>query len=393
MKEVTIGQVFKNYKELCEHLGELAKGGKSKQLQLLDWQRYFEYKREGNKFIITNVYAEPLEKKQRTSNNIKNIKPMIEYLQGTWDFDDCGYHSFTNWYCEQLELLCIDSCNIIYKDDYDITEYCKKNKIINKRLLCDYVSAAKQVLKNMFLKSLNYMQKKNMVEYEDGYMFAYALGIRSLGHFETDLLNDIIKKNETIICNEINKDHNLSNKLKGRQNLLVIYGKDDLLNEFTEKKLSMLMENEQAINICNEAIEDNYDNEKQSWVVPVDTEHPILSYYRGIAITSMDVCETDIQANGIEICNIIRKKARKQILNKNYIIDKYTGSTYYPYNNEESGMDILKIEKLLFQYFDEDLEDDTCLDLLAFDMDEELSEFIFGTETDWGEPDPMDFPA
>ena len=44
-------QIFKNYKELCEYLDEPIKTGKSKQLQLKDWERYFSYEKEGQKFI------------------------------------------------------------------------------------------------------------------------------------------------------------------------------------------------------------------------------------------------------------------------------------------------------------------------------------------------------
>ena len=41
------GQVVKNYKEMCLVLQEEIKTGKSKQLQLKDWERYFSYHKEG----------------------------------------------------------------------------------------------------------------------------------------------------------------------------------------------------------------------------------------------------------------------------------------------------------------------------------------------------------
>ena len=47
---------FKNYRIICGYLNEPIKTGKSKQLQLEDWKRYFEYIREGNAFEITKVY-------------------------------------------------------------------------------------------------------------------------------------------------------------------------------------------------------------------------------------------------------------------------------------------------------------------------------------------------
>ncbi len=62
-----------------------------------------------------------------------------------------------------------------------------------------------------------------MCIFEDGYMFTYRLGKRSLGHISTDVLNDVIKENETIICNDLNGEYNFSDKLSGRQKLLFIY--------------------------------------------------------------------------------------------------------------------------------------------------------------------------
>jgi hypothetical protein len=49
-------QEIKNYKILCELLNEPTKTGKSKQLQLKDWERYFEYHKVGQKFIIDKIY-------------------------------------------------------------------------------------------------------------------------------------------------------------------------------------------------------------------------------------------------------------------------------------------------------------------------------------------------
>ena len=73
MKKINNGQKFKNYKALCEFLEEPVKTGKSKQLQMKDWERYFQYHKEGNSIVIDMVYENPKQKYDaRTSNNIKN---------------------------------------------------------------------------------------------------------------------------------------------------------------------------------------------------------------------------------------------------------------------------------------------------------------------------------
>lgn len=68
-----IGQVVKNYKEMCRILGQDVKSGKSKVLQLEDWRRYIEYHKEGNKIVIDVIYDDPIEKidKRSDGNNSK----------------------------------------------------------------------------------------------------------------------------------------------------------------------------------------------------------------------------------------------------------------------------------------------------------------------------------
>ena len=49
-------------------MGAPQKTGKSKQLQLKDWERYFDFKRDGQKFIIVKIYDVPLPKKIKSNN-------------------------------------------------------------------------------------------------------------------------------------------------------------------------------------------------------------------------------------------------------------------------------------------------------------------------------------
>lgn len=56
------GMVVKNYKEMCNILGEnyYSASGKVKSNQLEKWQRFFSYENKGHKFIIKTIYSEPL---------------------------------------------------------------------------------------------------------------------------------------------------------------------------------------------------------------------------------------------------------------------------------------------------------------------------------------------
>lgn len=63
---ICVGQVLKNYKELCRELGIVEKKSGSKTYQLKEIERYIEYQKQGNKFIITKIYDEPLFKKSNS---------------------------------------------------------------------------------------------------------------------------------------------------------------------------------------------------------------------------------------------------------------------------------------------------------------------------------------
>lgn len=63
------GQVIKNYKELCKLLGVEVKGGKGKQYQMREIERYYKFRKEGYKFIVEEVYSEPKEKIDNRVNN------------------------------------------------------------------------------------------------------------------------------------------------------------------------------------------------------------------------------------------------------------------------------------------------------------------------------------
>ena len=72
------GNRIKNYKTMCYILKEDVKGGCSKKSQLKDWERYFNYKTEKNKFIIEEVYDVPKLASGNSRNSI--YVNIIEFL-------------------------------------------------------------------------------------------------------------------------------------------------------------------------------------------------------------------------------------------------------------------------------------------------------------------------
>ena len=79
--KLVIGMIIKNYKELCTILNEETKTGKAKQLQLKNWKRYFDWEKDGQKFIIVDIYDTPLPKEDlRRKGNNSIYKNYIELI-------------------------------------------------------------------------------------------------------------------------------------------------------------------------------------------------------------------------------------------------------------------------------------------------------------------------
>lgn len=387
------------YKEICKEFGwEIYSGGNSKKAQIKEIESSFEFYHPINKkthkekksYVFTKQLKEIGEIKHGGVRNTKAIQPMMDFLHMMIDKNvlDCDYEyrSITTWLCDEFLLFNKEVYNKPYQRDELIEIFCKRHKIKNKRLFCDYISGTKTIMKRLYIKSLEAMQKLEEIEFTDGFMFTYQLGEISLGHFNTDTLNEIIKRNETMICDEMNEKYHLSKKMKGRQLLMMIYSNEKFTNEYDDLRCERLMEDKEALEEMNRCI-DCLGSEIGEYMgmKHIDENHPLLSYYRGIAIESVETDVTYPEGCEITLSNAVRVKARKDILNTHYEI-KRTGKVIYPYDNFESVQDVAKMEKLLFNFYDDTLVDDTAFDLVVLEDDTELNE-LFGGEI-WGEPEP-----
>lgn len=67
-ENLKVGQVFKNYKSMCEFLEIEAKRGNSKPAQVKELQRYFNYHQSVREITITEIYDRPLTKEENKRN-------------------------------------------------------------------------------------------------------------------------------------------------------------------------------------------------------------------------------------------------------------------------------------------------------------------------------------
>lgn len=129
ISKLEIGQVIKNYKIMCELLGQEPKTSNSKKSQIKEWERHFKFHKEGQKIIIDEIYESPLdvEDGRTNSNIIKNINkgtyskemfPLVkEFVRNT----DLEFHSKTK-IMNSLNLK-NDNYDIAYNNDEKTSEY------------------------------------------------------------------------------------------------------------------------------------------------------------------------------------------------------------------------------------------------------------------------------
>ena len=171
----------------------------------------------------------------------------------------------------------------------------------------------------------------------------------------------------------MNEDYKLSKKMKGRQLLKIIYSKERLTKEFKELSLGMLQDDEDAIDKLNCELSYQHPTFHPDYC-SICKERPLISYYRGIAISNMEFEESDQDCLALDITNRIRTKVRKSLMKS--------------YRKPMELSDLKAIEKALFQQYYDKIDEDIIL--LADNDDPPNIEQIFGGNDNWGNPVSME---
>ena len=361
MKEIILNKEY-TYSQICEIVGWKVQKGNGKLAQIKEIESCFEWYHPENKkthkpkksYIFTKQLREPVEpSRQNNGKQSQDVKDFYSYLCSILKDDDMEeWYSSTTWYCDILDLLDVKVANDIYNDDEVIEKHSKALGIHNWVLYKDYISITKQVLKDLFFKTLDYGTRIHAVSYSTGYKFIYQLGERSKGTFISDNINDKIEQYEAEMCDEMNERYHLSSKMKGRQLLMLIYGNEAYAKELKDGVCVSLMDDGDAMSEFDDCLSDQCEHYISDCCSVDDIKRPLFDYHPVTMISDIDYGN----GNPDFATDIIRKRVRKQILN---------AKDYRTKNNKYFGKyvldDVLKIEKALFVHFDETYVDDMDL--------------------------------
>ena len=283
-----IGMVVKNYKEMCNILKEEIKVGKARQLQLKDWERYFEWEKSGQKFVIIDIYDMPISKqdKRRLGNNSVYVK-YIELILLQYLSKQEGYtKTFTkrNWW----ELLGMGNrkYNKISKKYLEDIDY-----VITKFEINHFYQRCNKKLEQILFSALNNLKNRKLLIWE---MQTVIVTEDDYGSEDFILANDeekklILEVERYILKNVMGYEkmfqifcHFKQEEYYRRVNekLYELYGWDHYFKQikmiYTQKNVLEAIEqseidlqkailNEKIIKVLNNNAEEKYNADKKKW--------------------------------------------------------------------------------------------------------------------------------
>ena len=369
-----VNQIFKNYKELCAFFDEKPTTGCSKQAQFKEWERYFSYRKEGNKFVVTEVFDTPKDKvDNRGGNNNKNVKPMMDYLMSEFNANEYlnQYFTISNWSTLILHLLSKDVCDMTYRDDDTVFEYCGQHNILDPKLFREYVGTVKFVTKNLITTAFRGLQKQGHLKYTEGYKFRYQ-GEKYDKMIATDELNGYIDQMEHEICETLNNEFFCNKKIKGKQLIYILqHSKDkEKLQLYNEMRMQCMNDSNDVLCALNDAIWYE-DADSRDFIDGEDKR--LLNYYKAYKITDFNTGYPKSN-NRQEVIDVIKRLAMKHVMSISYTTK--WGEIIEPYNNDSSIEEIEKINKILFRKCNITSNTLEEIDITDYFDDEELDEIF-----------------
>ncbi|MCM1253237.1 MAG: hypothetical protein NC321_10480 [Clostridium sp.] len=159
------GMVVKNYKEMCEILNEEIGDGNSKKAQLKEWSRYFVWEKKGQKFIILDIYDEPLPKDDGRQNKnlyVQYIEVILMKILSKQKNTKEPFYITTNQMWKLLGMINNNYKNISLDDlnnmitDYEVTSFDMKK----------FYQRCNQRLREILFSSLNKLEDRALIKYE-----------------------------------------------------------------------------------------------------------------------------------------------------------------------------------------------------------------------------------
>lgn len=232
IENLKVGISYKNYKSVCDLLGEPINSGKSKQLQLKNWKRFFSYEKDGIKFIITEVFNIPLDKKDGRGKGNNKVKESLIHTNPTlaseWLIQENGMEiplTLTRTSTEEYWWKCSNCKHKIYCSPLQRLK--KEKNISNSSIRCPFCSLSKNA------KKVYEFLDKNEIKFKMEYTFDDLKGVGGsslrfdFAIFDNENLILLIEYDGEYHDETFNPDKNNYKILNTHDNLKNIYCKEN----------------------------------------------------------------------------------------------------------------------------------------------------------------------
>lgn len=280
--QLEIGQVVKNYKELCIILNQLPTTGKSKQLQLKDFQRYFEWEKSGQKFIITDIYDTPLEKEdmRKKGNNSIYVKYIELILLQFLSKQKNGTRTFKKRDWWQLLGMVNNKYNKVPQKELEKIDY-----VITSFEIKHFYQRCNKKLEQVLFSALNNLQNRKLITYElqtvivdndNNYFCADDNDKRKILQAERHVLHNVMgfEKIIQVFCRFKQDEYYrmVNERLSELYNwhfyykqIKIIYTQKDVLEAIPQTEVNLQKEilNQKMIEVLNENAQKKFESEKE----------------------------------------------------------------------------------------------------------------------------------
>ncbi|MBW9169750.1 hypothetical protein K2F43_00855 [Clostridium estertheticum] len=157
--------VIKNYKLMCELLDEDVKAGNSKKYQIIEWERYFKFHKQGNSFVIDEIYLVANDKvdgrggTSEYSDAIQNLLMDLLAINATTN-NDLIIMLGVNKLLERIKLVSVN-----YGYCRDNTEKLATFLEMKNDFVSEFYDYNHKNLKRNLETALNQLKKKSLIQW------------------------------------------------------------------------------------------------------------------------------------------------------------------------------------------------------------------------------------
>lgn len=234
------GQIFKNYRELCDAMGEKPQGGNQKKAQLRRWSCYFTWHTQQHKYIIDSIVEDGEYVEQRGGNAGKHVDVMIPYVRTkVLGVDPDEYLGTQRLIGTVLRLMPMAAYKQLNNRGMKSEDFYKKYGLEEIGSFEEYVSVAGIVIRDTVVKCLRRMQKNKEIKFTEAEVFIAKDGSRR--YLCVDGYDEYIKEVESKVCDTLAAE--LGINTKGRQLIHFIKGRKELMKRFYSMSMKELLKN------------------------------------------------------------------------------------------------------------------------------------------------------